>query len=294
MCSTGLNLILAFAISLKHKLRFEPGIDYDDLAGLVSHMDTFAKAAADGIEKPGKKGAMKTTGEFLGVSFAESNPRKYIKRAKKPLGNLPLEVLRYLSAYVDHIIDNGTLGVSIYQTHAVNSIAALNDVLVGCERVLNTPLPVAYSIAISQITWVYVMVLPFQLYPQLKWVTIPGTIVAAYIILGIAAIGREIENPFGNDVNDLPLDAFCESLQEDIDIMTSTPGPATHHFSEAEENLVLFPLSLKGYATWKGRSKQDIRDALMTKSNANLSQRRSVIAERKSEAKEVLQHQEGV
>ena len=85
---------------------------------------------------------------------------------------------------------------------------AINDVLTGTERVLNTPLPIEHSIAIEQITWVYILLLPFQLYKPLGWVTISGTLFAAYIILGIALIGREIENPFGNDVNDLPLGSF--------------------------------------------------------------------------------------
>jgi hypothetical protein len=46
--------------------------------------------------------------------------------------------------------------------------------MTGAERVLNTPLPLAYSILISQITWIYVLVLPFQLFDQLGWLTIPG------------------------------------------------------------------------------------------------------------------------
>jgi hypothetical protein len=46
--------------------------------------------------------------------------------------------------------------------------------MTGAERVLNTPLPLAYSILISQITWIYVLVLPFQLFNELGWLTIPG------------------------------------------------------------------------------------------------------------------------
>lgn len=52
----------------------------------------------------------------------------------------------------------------------------LNEVLTGTERVLDTPLPTAYSIAISQITWIYVLVLPFQLYNPLGWITIPASL----------------------------------------------------------------------------------------------------------------------
>lgn len=54
-------------------------------------------------------------------------------------------------------------------------IASLNEILTGTERVLDTPLPAAYSIAIAQISWIYVMLLPFQLYKFLDWTTIPAS-----------------------------------------------------------------------------------------------------------------------
>jgi putative membrane protein len=152
----------------------------------------------------------------------------------------------------------------------------LNDVMIGVERILQTPLPIAYSIAISQITWVYVMMLPFQLWDHLRWITIPGTVFAAYIILGMSAIGREIENPFGNDVNDLPLEAYCEELASDIDTITSAPAPNTKSFMSHPDNKVMWPLSQKGWDTWKNADKQTIREALMTKTKADMTVRRSM------------------
>lgn len=107
---TAINLILAFSVSLKHRLRFEPYAHYPDLACLVAHLDTFAKGAhtEKNFEKR-KKTPWKAVGEYLGVTFAESNPRKEIKRSDKPLGNLPLEILTYLSAYIEETSVNGTL-----------------------------------------------------------------------------------------------------------------------------------------------------------------------------------------
>ncbi|EAW12575.1 UPF0187 domain membrane protein [Aspergillus clavatus NRRL 1] len=271
---TAMNLILAFAVALKHKLRFEPDVAYEDLAGLVGHLDTFAKEAHDReVLMPRKKTPWKSAGEYLGVSFAESNPRKLIKRSKKPLGHLPLEILNHLSAYIDSCIANGTLSVSLHQSQAIAALCSLNEVATGTERVLDTPLPVAYSIAIAQISWIYVLVLPFQLYNALEWVTIPGSIVAAYIILGLATIGSEIENPFGQDVNDLPLDTYCRQLAVELDFISATPPPKVGEFTVRDENLVLFPLSKKGYVDWKTRSVEDIRAALRQKVIANSSPR---------------------
>ncbi|KAF2748848.1 UPF0187-domain-containing protein [Sporormia fimetaria CBS 119925] len=277
---TALNMIVAFARALEHKLRFEPGIDYEFFRDRVEYLDTFAKAAEADIPKPSRQRLAKKMGTKLGVPFAESNPRKRIKQSKKPLGNLPLEILNYLSAYVESICVEETIKSGLYQNQIINGVVALNEVLVGVERVLQTPLPVAYSIAISQITWVYVMMLPFQLWDDLRWVTIPGCIFAAYIILGIAAIGREIENPFGMDVNDLPLDAYCEELEMDIDIIMSQPAPTPDDFMYKSSNMVLWPLSHSGFTDWMHRPKQDIRDALITKTKSDMRARRSMNPER--------------
>ncbi|EKV10682.1 Bestrophin-like [Penicillium digitatum] len=269
---SALNLILGFAVSLKHKLRFEPDIAYDDLAGLAGHLDTFARDAHDRmVVNPPPKTIWKSAGEYLGVSFAESNPRKYVKRSKKPLGHLPLEILNHLSAYIDSCVANGTITSTLHQGQAITMMATLNEVLTGTERVLDTPLPTAYSIAIAQISWIYILVLPFQLYNALEWITIPASIVAAYIILGLATIGSEIENPFGHDVNDLPLDTYCRQIAVEIDIMTATPRPTVNDFMSRADNLVLFPLSQLGYPEWKERSVEEIREALRTKVVANPS-----------------------
>jgi ion channel-forming bestrophin family protein len=262
---TALNLINAFAVSLKHRLRFEPAIDYPDLQPLVGNLHTLAGEADQGKLLPKKRGSWKSTGEYLGVTFAHSNPRKVIKQSRENLGNLPLEVLNYLGAYLEEICANGQLTLPVHQTNSMNSIVQLADILTGCERVLNTPVPIAYSISISQITWVYILVLPFQLYSKLGWVTIFGTLLAAYIILGLAAIGYEIENPFGDDVNDLPLDAFCRELASDIDVLTSMPAATTADFVSVAENKVLYPLSMSGHDMWNDRSLSEIRGALRAK-----------------------------
>ncbi|KAF7719586.1 Bestrophin-like protein [Penicillium ucsense] len=274
---SAMNLILAYAVALKHKLRFEPDVAYGDLAGLVGHLDTFALEAHDrNAMQPRPKSLWKSAGEHLGVSFAESNPRKLIKRSKKPLGHLPLEILNHLSAYVDSIVANGTLTSGLHQSQVITMMSTLNEVLTGTERVLDTPLPAAYSIAISQIAWIYVMVLPFQLYNSLEWVTIPASMVAAYIIIGLATIGSEIENPFGQDVNDLPLDTYCRQIAVELDIITATPPPNVNEFMDRPENLVLFPLSQNSYGEWMTRSKEDIRAALRSKVTAGTAMSTSV------------------
>jgi putative membrane protein len=54
---------------------------------------------------------------------------------------------------------------------------------------------------------------------------IPATMLAALTLLGILGIGYEIENPFNDDYNDLPLDDFCKVIQAEVDSMISTRAP---------------------------------------------------------------------
>lgn len=265
---TALNLINAFAVALKHRLRFEPSTEYPDLQPLVGNIDTMAGIADQAALQARKKTILKHAGEYLGISFAESNPRKQLKQSRDNLGNVPLEVLTHLQSYIDSIIESGQVTNGPIQSNMLASMGILADVLTGTERVLNTPLPLAYSISIAQITWVYVMLLPFQLYKALDWITIPGTIFATYIILGISTIGSEIENPFGNDVNDLPLDTYCRELAADIDVLTAMPAPKPKTFVASASNKVLYPLSMSEYAVWADRSVEEIRDALRQKATS--------------------------
>ncbi|KAF5007231.1 hypothetical protein FDECE_6425 [Fusarium decemcellulare] len=262
-----MNLVVAFAVSLKHALRFEPYSAYPDLEHLIGHLNTFAKEATSDPDANSvkKKNFFKSTGEYLGVSFATSNPRKALKKTSKPLGNLPLEILSHLAITVDRMVADGQLPVPMQQTIAYNHLTMMNDCMTGCDRVLNTPLPIAYTIAISQITFVYVFLLPFQLVGILGWITIPATIAAAYIIFGLLFIGQEIENPFGHDVNDLPLEVYCDQIAADMDIIASHDKREPDSFLLSSLNMPLYPVSCAPASVWMKRSDDKLREAIRDK-----------------------------
>lgn len=126
--------------------------------------------------------------------------------------------------------------------------------------------------------------LPFQLWHALRWITIPGTIVGAYIILGIAAIGREIENPFGRDENDLPLDKFCEALEDELNIIAAKPSPRMADFIASESNEVMFGSS---YPSLAAKSTEDLRAGLRARTNVRAGARRGHGMQMDSEKAEV-------
>jgi ion channel-forming bestrophin family protein len=146
---------------------------------------------------------------------------KYFKL--KAMNNPPLEVAFWIGDYLQQQYKNGLLNIH----HLVAMQDLLNKMvndLGGCERILKTPIPLAYVIHLKQLLLIYCLLLPFQLVSTLGWWT--GAIVSliSFTLLGIEEIGIEIENPFGYDANDLPLDAICNTMLLNIeDLITLTP-----------------------------------------------------------------------
>lgn len=76
----------------------------------MQHLNTFAKDATElepDQDDSEPASLWQSWGGYLGVSFAISNPRKIIKRAKYLLGNLPLEILNHLIVYCNSILESG-------------------------------------------------------------------------------------------------------------------------------------------------------------------------------------------
>jgi putative membrane protein len=92
-------------------------------------------------------------------------------------------------------------------------LSQLSDIQGGCERILNTPIPHSYSILIHRIVAIYVFVLPFGLVDTLHYLTPLVVLMVAYTFLGLDAVGDEIEDPFGEDLNDLPLSTLSRMIE---------------------------------------------------------------------------------
>jgi putative membrane protein len=91
------------------------------------------------------------------------------------------------------------------------------EALTSCERILNTPMPLAYAIHLKQLMLIYCISLPFQIVNKLTWWTGPSVALISFTLLGIEGIAIEIENPFGQDSNDLPLGDICTTLLQNLE-----------------------------------------------------------------------------
>ncbi|ORY46529.1 UPF0187-domain-containing protein [Rhizoclosmatium globosum] len=137
--------------------------------------------------------------------------------SKAPLP-IPLEITLHLQKYLNKY--------SAILFPASASLNSLTDALTMFQRIRSTPIPAAYAIHLKQTLFVYLLSLPFQLVSSpLGWWTIPVTFLSCIVLLGIEVIGSEIENPFGLDPNDLPMDEYCDHIEREILQIMSLEDP---------------------------------------------------------------------
>jgi len=243
------KLLLAFSFAVKHHLRLEFGVDKEDLRillpeglqlttfdGNTAQENTVLGAGSD--EDPNRHDANRpseedplipkntlrelanrippTTYNTLRSSYSGDETTIWFGASEWTDENasmsLPLEIIFHVGLYIDkkrtNMNDNYFL--------ASANLNTLVDIFGNLERIGNTPIPFAYNIHLKQAVLLYVWVLPFTLVEKLGWITIPAVFMVGCVLFGVEAIGAEIENPFGYDKNDLPLDGYCEDLDAEI------------------------------------------------------------------------------
>jgi putative membrane protein len=92
----------------------------------------------------------------------------------------------------------------------------LVDIIGACERIHKTPIPFAYVVHLRRALVIYCASLPLALVDTFGWYNLIIVFVISYILFGIEEIGVEIEDPFGDDENDLPLEQISEGIDKNV------------------------------------------------------------------------------
>lgn len=93
------------------------------------------------------------------------------------------------------------------------SLSSLALAQAGCERIVTTPMPFVYSLLVRRTTYLYCWLLPFALIDSTSWFAPVFSAVAAYVFFGLQAVTNELELPFRNVQNGLPLDTMCRVIE---------------------------------------------------------------------------------
>jgi len=97
-----------------------------------------------------------------------------------------------------------------------STMTALTGAAASCERIKNTPVPFSYTLLLHRTAYLYCFLLPFGLVDSIGFMTPFVVAIVAYTFFGLDALGDELEEPFGTEANDLPLDAMCRAIEIDL------------------------------------------------------------------------------
>ncbi|KAK4054368.1 hypothetical protein OIO90_003601 [Microbotryomycetes sp. JL221] len=159
-----------------------------------------------------------------------------IKKKRLPLqktqdgDNVPLELILLLSGWVASLQRRKVVDVATING-LLNPLQSLADSLTGLERVLLSPIPLAYSLHLRHVIWLWLLLLPAQLHANFGWL------------------------PLGYDSSDIVLEEFTNIVTREMRELTS------HSPSETEPEQFIFVDENLPFATepaWEGKSARDI------------------------------------
>ncbi|MFC6266897.1 bestrophin family protein [Frigoriflavimonas asaccharolytica] len=98
-------------------------------------------------------------------------------------------------------------------------LSGLLDVCGGCERIKNTPIPYSYSSFIKKFIVLYVLALPIAYVVSIGYFMIPLTVFIYYVLMSLEIIAEEIEDPFNNEENDIPMESIAQNIEKNIELI---------------------------------------------------------------------------
>ncbi|KAI8810039.1 Bestrophin, RFP-TM, chloride channel-domain-containing protein [Cladochytrium replicatum] len=221
---TTMRLLIAFMFATKHALRTEHFWSYRDITRFVpASLRGASFCAVPGDSDLVELSDDESTG-LLGTGRRRKGLRKNTHRADYGCGCpvIPLKLLEYVTAYIHNKREKEQITLMMGST-LFNLTNTIVESFTSLERIRCSPIPPAYRIHLSQILIIQCFFIPFQFVRDLSWVAIPVTAIFVFTLFGIEYIGQEIENPFGLDKNDLPLELFCEQVEREILLLLRSP-----------------------------------------------------------------------
>ncbi len=97
-----------------------------------------------------------------------------------------------------------------------NELQSLTDICGACERIKNTPIPYSYSSFIKKFIFLYVLSMPFGFVFSMGYFVAIAVPFIFYVLASLELIAESIEDPFGDDYDDLPIDKIAENINKHI------------------------------------------------------------------------------
>lgn len=95
-------------------------------------------------------------------------------------------------------------------------VSMFSEICGACERIKKTPIPYSYSLFIKKFIFVYIVSIPFCFVHPFGYWTALFSVFVFYVLASLELIAEEIENPFGDDTNDLPTRDIARTIESNV------------------------------------------------------------------------------
>ena len=143
--------------------------------------------------------------------------------------NVPAAILQQMGQELTMAVDQQVLS-ELHMHRIDQTLTDLSNILGGCERIKNTPLPRQYDFYPELLIKVYCIVLPFVIADEAGLFTPLITLVVSFALLVLNRIGKNLEDPFENRPYDVPLTALSTTIETNLKQALGQgqiPAPAT-------------------------------------------------------------------
>lgn len=138
-------------------------------------------------------------------------PDSEIERLKSE-ANVPSALMVRMGVCLGQAFQNGQLDT--IQLNAMDAtLNDLTDLLGGCERIKNTPIPQQYDTVPQLAIYAYSTLLPLGLIEPMHWWTPLISSLITFFFIAIDSIGSNIEDPFEASIHDVPMSAMCRTIE---------------------------------------------------------------------------------
>jgi ion channel-forming bestrophin family protein len=199
-----LRWVLAFFLAAMESLRGRKVLDGDMFAGILLQHEVLA--LQNSVHRP-----------LYAVHHVRHHIRMLCRYQYQPQQHNGSIIHRVSTHVADDDADGSVTRVTM-ASRTLSSLEAKLDAMMnacgGAERIRATPLPIVYVTHLRTVLLLTLLLLPYVYGPTWQWSTIAVIALSSFVWLGIEGTAREVENPFGYRVNDLPMDGYCKGMME--------------------------------------------------------------------------------
>ena len=156
-------------------------------------------------------------------SLISNYPEEFVK-AYQESHNKPSFILNEISKRLATLHSQQALS-DIQYLMFDKSLTELNENQTSCERLNNTRVPFAYTLLLHRTAYIYCFLIPFGFTDILGWWTPVASLLVAYTLFGLDALSDELERPFSNIDNVLPIYAMATIIERDVCAALGLPLP---------------------------------------------------------------------